>query len=276
MANLMDKPYKLLVVDIDGTLLGKGGAISAEDERALARVLKAGIQVSLSTGRVAQACLRIIEQLALDGYHIFSDGALVSNPKSGEEVYAEPISEELVREIVEFAHREEIIFDVYSSTHFYVERETWATDIRREFFGIIPTVIDLTDLWQKERIIKGTLVVRSAGEKARANRFYRHFRDRLGFSWTKTPAYPEVDFINVLAPAVSKGKALEALAGFLGIPLTEVMAIGDGANDAPVLSRAGLAVAMGNAPDDLKAVASHVTLDVEHSGVAAAIKKFLV
>lgn len=270
------KPYKLLVADIDGTLLGKSGAISPEDRNAVARARQSGIKVSLSTGRVTQACLGVLEQLALDGYHVFSDGALVANPRTGREVYAEPIGKDLVRQIVNFAHQEKIIFDLYTSTHFYVERETWASDIRRRFFGVQPTVTDFTDLWRKERVIKGTLVVRSAGEKAKASSFYRHFKGSLNLSWTKTPAYPEVDFINVIAPGVTKGKALEALVGFLGIPLAEVIAIGDGANDAPVLSRAGLAVAMGNAPDELKAIADFATLDVEHSGVAAAIDKFLL
>ena len=93
---------------------------------------------------------------------------------------------------------------------------------------------------------------------------------------TKTPAYPEVDFINVLAPEVSKGKALEALASYLGIALNEVIAIGDGANDVSLLSKAGLAIAMDNGTAELKAVADYVTLDVDHSGVAAAIERFLL
>jgi len=273
---LIKNPYKLLVVDIDGTLIDKNGAISAEDKDALARAGDSGIQVSLSTGRVVQACLRIISQLSLDGYHMFFDGALVSNPEKGEEVYVKPIGEELVRQIVDFVHLNEINLDLYSATHYFVERETWSTDIRRQFFGIEPTVIDFTNLWQKERIIKGTLVVLSAEERAKADNFRRQFKSSLHFSGTRTPAYPEVDFINVVAPDVSKGKALEALASFLGIPLTEVIAIGDGANDISLLSSAGLAVAMDNAPDELKAVADYVTLDVEHNGVAAAINKFLL
>ncbi len=264
------------MVDIDGTLLGKNGAISAEDKNALARACDSGIQVSLSTGRVIQACLRIINQLSLDGYHIFFDGALVSNPEKGEEVYVKPISEELVRQIVEFAHLNEINLDLYSATHYFVERETWATDIRREFFGLQPTIVDFTKLWPKERIIKGTLVVFSAEERAKADSFYRHFNSSLSFSRTGTPAYPGVDFINVLAYGASKGKALEALASYLGIPLTEVMAIGDGANDVSLLSKAGLAIAMDNASDELKAVADYVTLDVDHNGVTAAINKFLL
>lgn len=273
---LIKNPYTLLVVDIDGTLIDKNGAISAEDKDALARAGDSGIQVSLSTGRVVQACLRIISQLSLDGYHMFFDGALVSNPEKGEEVYVKPIGEELVRQIVDFVHLNEINLDLYSATHYFIERETWSTDIRRQFFGIEPTVVDFTNLWQKERIIKGTLVVFSAEERAKADSVRRQFKSSLHFSGTRTPAYPEVDFINVVAPDVSKGKALEALASFLGIPLTEVIAIGDGANDIPLLSSAGLAVAMDNAPSELKAVADYVTLDVEHNGVAAAINKFLL
>ena len=273
---LIKNPYKLLVVDIDGTLLGKNGTISAEDRNALARAGDSGIRVSLSTGRVVQACLGIINQLSLDGYHMFFDGALVSNTKKGEEVYVQPISEKLVRQVIEFAHLNEINLDLYSATCYFAERETWATDIRREFFGLQPTIVDFTKLWQKERIIKGTLVVFSAEERAKADSFCRHFKSSLNFSWTGTPAYPGVDFINVVAPDVSKGKALEALASYLGIHLTEVIAIGDGANDIPLLSSAGLAIAMDNAADELKVVADYVTLDVEHNGVAAAINKFLL
>ena len=58
--------------------------------------------------------------------------------------------------------------------------------------------------------------------------------------------------------------------------MNEIMAIGDGANDISLLSSVGLAIAMGNAPDEVKAVADYVTLDVDHSGVAAAINKFLL
>ncbi len=272
----MSKHYKLLVVDIDGTLLDRNGIISDEDTKALARAGAAGIRVSLSTGRSVKACTKVLSQLALDGYHIFFDGALVCNPKTGEEVYADPINTEIVRQMAEYIHGVEINMDLYSANRYFIERETWATEIRRKFFGLEPTLVDFTRLWQQERIIKGTLVVASAEEKSRANDFYLHFKDSLNFSWTGTPAYPGIDFINVLAPDVSKGVALKALTAFLGIPLAEVVAMGDGDNDIPLLSTAGLAIAVDNASAELKAVADYVTLDVDHSGVAAAINKYLL
>lgn len=268
--------HRLLVVDIDGTLINRTGDISAEDRQALARVIEGGIRVSLSTGRVGQACRKVIELLALDGYHVFADGALVADRQSELEIYVEPITRELVQEMVEFVHGHGIRIDFYSSRQFFVEQDDWATDIRRKFFGLEPTITDLGNVWQNERIIKGTLVVRSAEEKAQAEHFFRHFNDCLKFSWTTTPAYPDVDFINIISQEVSKGRALEELVSFLGIKMSEVVAIGDGDNDISLLSTAGLGIAMGNSPDGLKTVADHVVPDVEHSGVAVAIEKFVL
>ncbi len=275
----MDSPYKLLVIDIDGTLLGRGGNISAENREAIAQAGRRGIKVSLSTGRTMLASQRIINRLPLDGYHIFFDGALVMNLEQDKEVYVQPISPALVMEAVEFARLKDINLELYSTTQYFVERETWASDIRRQYFGIQPTLTDFTNIWQRERIIKGTVAVSSAEERAGADSLCRHFEGNLShlhFSWTATPAYPDVDFVNIVTLGVSKGKALEALASHLAIPLTEVMAIGDERNDVSLLATAGLAIAMGNATDEVKAVADHITLDVDRDGVAAAIKKFLL
>ena len=242
----------------------------------MAKAHDSGVQVSLSTGRATKACLSIIEQLSLDSYHIFFDGALVSSPSHGKEVYAQPIGKAVVRQMVEFAHSHNIDLELFSVTHYFVERETWSTEAHRQFFGIQSTIVNSTNLWERERIIKGGLVTTTPQEVAKAKLFCRQFSDSLHSSWARTPAYPDVDFINLLAPKVSKGKALETLASHLGVSLAEVIAVGDGTNDIPLLTSAGLAIAMGNAPDEVKAIADYVTLDVDQSGMAAAINKLLL
>ena len=273
---MADNPYKLLVIDIDGTLVAKDGSISPENREALAKVSDLGIGVSLSTGRAIRACLSIIGQLALDGYHIFFDGALVSTPGHDKEVYAQPLSRETVKQAVEFAHANDISIDLYSASHYFIERETWSSNIHSKFFGIEPTMTDFTGLWERERIIKGGMVATSPQEAAKARAIRDRFNSSLHFSWVRTPSYPGVDFVNIVAPGVSKGKALEALSAHLGINLSEIIAIGDGENDISLLTSAGLGIAMGNAPAEVKAVADEVTLDIEHSGLAAAVKKFLL
>ena len=99
---------------------------------------------------------------------------------------------------------------------------------------------------------------------------------RLQFTRTVTPVVPGLSFINITAPEVAKGKALQALASCLDIRTDEIMAVGDGTNDIPLHSAAGLGVAMQNAPDELKSVADYITADIEQSGVAQAVQKFLL
>jgi len=220
--------------------------------------------------------LGFISQLSLDGYHIFFDGALVSNPNQNEEVYVQPLEKTVVRQAIEFARLNDINLELYSATHYFVERETWATDIRRQFFNLEPTVVDFSQLWNQERIIKGGVTTSSRQEADKARSFHNQFNDSLHFSWSKTPAYPDIDFINIVDRKVSKGRALEVLVPHLGVSMSEVIAIGDGTNDISLLSLTGLAIAMDNAPDEVKAVADFITLDVDHSGVASAINKFLL
>jgi Cof subfamily protein (haloacid dehalogenase superfamily) len=269
-------PYKLLVVDIDGTLVGRDGTVSAEDKEALAQASGLGIQVALSTGRVPNASLSVINHLSLDGVHIFCDGALVSNPAQSQEVYVQPLDKSIVKEAIEFARASDIYLELYSATHYFVERETWATEIHHQFFGLEPKVVDFTKLWKRERIIKAELMTSTPQEVAKARDFYIQFDGRLNFSRVRTPAYPGVEFINVVDLGVSKGRALAALVVHLGVSMSEVMAVGDGVNDIPLLSAAGLAVAMDNAPAEVKTVAHYITLDVDRSGLATAIEKFLL
>jgi len=272
---LAGNSYKLLVVDIDGTLVNRHGTISDRDKEALSRVRESGIQVALSTGRGLQATLSVIKELSLDSYHISFDGALVSHPGSSEEIYVCPISKNLVRQMIDIARRCRIDLELFTVTHYFVEKETWSTDAHRDFFGVYPTIVDLRQVWEHERILKGGVVPTSFQEKARAEDFCRRLDHRLHLSLARTPAYPGIDFINILAPGVSKGKALEKLAAHLSVPLSEVMALGDGVNDVSLLTTAGLAIAMGNAADEVKEVADYVTLDVDHSGLAAAIDRFI-
>ena len=268
--------YKLLVVDIDGTLVMRAGEISAADRAALAGVREHGIGVSLCTGRAMVTGRLIVENLGLDGYHMFFDGGLVADPRTGDIVYARPLSRDVVRRAVEFACRNQLAFDLFGASSYLADKESWVTDIRRSYFGISPTIVDFDRLPEGESVIKGTLVVRSPEEKAGAERFRREFASELTLSNTVTPAFPGVDFINVVAPGVSKKGALDALVEHIGISLDQVMAIGDGVNDIPLITSAGLGVAMGNAPEKVKAVADYVTLDADHSGVAAAVVKFLL
>ena len=270
------RSFRLLVVDIDGTLLNRYGAIAAADRQALYRAAAAGIVVSLSTGRAINACRSILGGLALDtGYHTFFDGALVADPTSGDEVYVQPVPREIIREITDFIEGREMILELNSATHYFAERENWSVEVRRKFFSLEPTIGSFDGLWQTERIIKATAIVRTAEERAGFEALRDHFGDRLSYSWTRNDIARDADFINIIARGVSKGRALRELAEFLEAPLDQVAAIGDGGNDRSMLEAAGLGIAMGNAAEELKAAADLVVADVESNGVADAVARLL-
>ena len=268
--------YKLLVSDIDGTLIGKNRTISPEDKKALAQVMAAGVTVSLCTGRAPEGCTPILDELSLDGYHTFHDGALVINWETGHEIYAQAVKPATIKQAIDWSHAHDMEIELYSATQFFAERENWSTQIHIDYFNMPPVITDYLNVLKHETIVKMQTVITNPEEAEKVNRFCREFADLFHFSWVQSPSFPDKDFINILDPQVSKGNALTELAAYLGIRKEEIVAIGDGRNDVALLSAAGLAIAMQDAPAELKNIAHHVTLSVEESGVAAAIKKFLL
>jgi 5-amino-6-(5-phospho-D-ribitylamino)uracil phosphatase len=234
------------------------------------------MKISLCTGRAASSCKPVLTKLSLDGLHVFCDGALVCDAEQDKEVYVKSINEDLLKRFCTKASEFNLPIELYTSSELFIEQETWITDIQRKFFKIEPQVVNFNSIFNTKRIIKGGMIVSSPEEEARTLAFSFAFNNELDFSWAQTPAFPGTYFINVTSTGVSKGKALEALSSYLEIDLNEVIAIGDGINDISLLSTAGLSIAMGNASQELKAIADYVTANVEQSGVAQAIHKFLL
>jgi hydroxymethylpyrimidine pyrophosphatase-like HAD family hydrolase len=103
----------------------------------------------------------------------------------------------------------------------------------------------------------------------------REMENYCKMSWSLDPSN-NINFINAISRSVSKGDSLRNVADYLNIDLEQIMAIGDSFNDLPVFEVAGLSVAMGNAPEDLKKLADWVAPPVEKDGVAVAIEKFIL
>jgi Cof subfamily protein (haloacid dehalogenase superfamily) len=263
-------------LDVDGTLVNKQGQIGEPDRLAVRQAQDAGVMVVICTGRVIGACRSVLESLALKGPNIFFDGAVVYDISLAQPVYEQPISPEVVKRACELALLDDIPLDLFTFSGYFVSRLSWRTELRRRLFGLEATVADFNTLWQRERIIRGGIVLNTPEDENRVRAYGLTMRADFTLSWSTIPGCPGHHFINVLSQGVSKGRALQALAAYLAIPLSEVMAIGDGVNDISLLETAGLAIAMENAPASLKSLAAYITPDVENCGVAEAIRRFLV
>jgi Cof subfamily protein (haloacid dehalogenase superfamily) len=271
----MKNRYKLVVTDIDGTLVDKNGKISDIDRQAVNELRKAGVYVSLCTGRAARGCRKVLEELSLEGFHIFFDGALVCNADLSAAIYSQPVQAELMRQVCRFADLHRMALEVFTVKDFFISHPSRPASIHSGLMNYPPVITDFEKVCDAGNIIMGCIVTNSGEEEEKIKIFRSGFTDRLRFSWTKHPATPDYHYINITAAGISKGRAVEALIADLKLDKSEVMAIGDGANDVTLLSAAGLAIAMQNSPDDLKSVADYITPDIEHNGFAQAIRRFL-
>ncbi len=268
--------YELLVLDVDGTLVDSNGDISKKDIEAIQIARDRGVIVSLSTGRIPLACKWSLSKLQLDGFHIFIDGALVSDLDVKAVVRTQPIDRETVLEAVEFARSNKIYMEMYTIDKFYAEQANWTDEIHKNFFGACITLDDIEKVGKKYEILKMETIARYPEEYEKAELLKKKFSGKLRFSIARSPAFPGVDFVNIIEPVVSKGNALKQLANHFKTPLEKVVAVGDGLNDLSLLSDAGLGIAMDNAFDEVKAVADVITGSVDNGGVAEVIQNYFL
>ena len=269
--------YKLLVSDIDGTITDGDGVISAADLDAIQDIRQAGITLSLSTGRAARGCHKVLKRFPSEGFHIFFDGALVCNADQTEVIYARPITKDLLEKICNMAHSYGMTLELFSKAQYFVECEDPLAKVHSDLMDFKFVVTDFTVACNHESIVMGCLVMPVAEERIFKPLLSEFGNDnRLKFSWSMNPARPDIYLVNVINDDVSKGNALIALCAHLGFSLDQVAAIGDGSNDISLLETAGLAIAMQNAPPELKAVADYVTTDIAHNGFAQAVRKYLL
>ena len=266
--------YRMLVVDVDGTLVNKDGLISDEDKQAVWRLADSRVMVCLATGRVIDACKPILAELSLNNPHVFFDGALVYVVEGGYTLKSWPMEPALVREAVDFCREQDIYLELFARHQFFAEKANWSDDIHRKFFHVEPRVTSFSCIWEREEIFKAEILVHNDDEEAKLQLFKGHFGARMRYSVATSPAFPEVKFINILNPAVSKGEAVTALYMSAGLHRSEVVVIGDGHNDISMLKAGGISVAMGNAFEDVKEAAEYVTADVDNHGVAEAVNFF--
>jgi len=264
----------MAVIDVDGTLVNSEGNISEEDKLAVKRLQKSYVEVVLCTGRSAKSTLPVITGLGLKSFHIFCDGALIYNHTSAATAFSRPLEPATVREAVDFCRKNNLYLELYSTMKLFAEKPNSSDEINHSFFGVNPEFVNFDDILDKEPLLKAEMLIRNKEDAARVKLFKDNFGDTFNYSVAHSPAYPDVDFVNILHPQVSKGAAVKKIMTDYGYLPAEVIAIGDGLNDISMLEAVGASVAMGNAFDEVKKVANYITETVDNHGVASAINFF--
>jgi Cof subfamily protein (haloacid dehalogenase superfamily) len=260
--------YRLLAVDLDGTLIGPDLVVRPAVRDAIAGLLARGVVVVLATGRMFVSSRPFADLLGITAPIICYQGALIRELVGEQRIIRHrPVPLRLAREIARFARERDLTMQVYLDDRAYVARVTEGSAYYAALNSI--HVFPVGDLVAFLRRRPTKIVFVSGPEGARP--LALEVASRWG--GVAQVVQSNVRFVEVTAPKVSKGSALRALARRLGVQCEEIVAIGDQDNDRSLLEAAGFRVAMGNAIPALKAVADLVAPSVEEDGVAWAIRE---
>jgi Cof subfamily protein (haloacid dehalogenase superfamily) len=264
--------YKLLALDLDGTVMGPDLVIPESVRLAVAGLLRRGVYVTIATGRMFAATRTYAEQLGLGGAVICYQGAMVCDLGSGEQLAHFPMPAAEAAEAAEALLEEQICMIAYQHEKLVVSGPSPELD---RYLAFHPHAVEIV----VEPNIPGRLAadpptkilfVAEPGVVTRQlERLTPQFAGRLA-----TTRSHEL-FGELTALGVSKGAALAALAARLGVAREEVVAIGDQENDLSMIAWAGLGLAMGNAIPEVQRAAAAVLPSVAEEGVAYAIRRYL-
>lgn len=275
MENTLRKStYSLLAMDLDGTLVNGAKVITPRTLRALKEAQQKGVQIVISTGRPVEGAMHIVEQLEMTqrgGFLVSYNGALVHDCLTGDEIFSCPVPDRHIPFLLQRALENDCAFVVYQGD------VVLTTDAASEYVRYsgrnnhLP-VRETRDFLAEANppFYKGLIVGEPSQMPSLRDRLTEEMRGELDFCLS------EPFFLECVAPGVSKMGGIEAVLRRTGIPIEQVIAIGDSDNDVSMIQKAGLGVAMGNARENAKLAADAVTASNEEDGVADIIERYLL
>lgn len=263
----------MLALDIDGTLLNPCGEITRRVHDAVARAIRSGMLVTLATGRNLRAALPVAEALGIPAPLVVNNGALVIHPASGQVLLHRPLGPATANRAV--ALLQQLGMAVFLSRLSLTEPDLFyerppalpEADFRMgRAADQVQLVENLAEIAEAVQPLKVMTLDRTAAVESAAQHLERCLSDQCHL--LVTPERPGCALLEVSAPGVNKAAGLERLAGLYGIHPNEIVAFGDNRNDLEMLQFAGLGVAMGNASEEVRAVARAITATNGEDGVA--------
>lgn len=262
--------YKIMAVDMDGTLLNDKDEITPRTEEAIKSLVDKGVVFTLCTGRPLQGIKRYIDQLRLDCPVITYNGAVIVHSKTGQILFSQDMDTAEARRVYNLAKEKNAMFIVWSQNRLYASELSEKTEFYEDITSTKAALLE-----DFEKLLSDGITKMLWYESPEILDGYIEELKQAGFentTFTKSRAY----FLEFFSNRTSKALAMAKLGEYYGITKDEMIAAGDQTNDLPMIQYAGLGVAMGNAVDSVKAAADTVTDTNINEGVAQFIEKYLI
>jgi Cof subfamily protein (haloacid dehalogenase superfamily) len=264
---------KLIVLDLDDTLLRDDHSISNRTKVALMKAQENGVKVALASGRSTFGMVACAEELSLaeyGGFILSFNGGKIINYQLKEELFSSSLPLNAVKKLYEISQREGVFIHTYVGNEIITETDNPYTTIASGLSNMPINLVTSFVEGVKEEVGK----VLMCGDPDKMKVVEAKLKTELADDFSVMRSKPF--FVEFTEKGVTKGTSLSHLIRKFGIKREEVLAIGDSYNDHEMITFAGLGVAMGNAPDDIKVIADHVTDTNMNDGVAKTVEEFVL
>lgn len=245
--------YKVVFIDIDGTLVNEEKQIPNDALEAIEDLQKKGIEVVLATGRAPYFFTHIREKLNINSYLCFN-GSLVVH--KGEIIYDKAISKDTLEKLETLAleHNHPIVFQGRKK---YRSKHNQHPHVLESFASLkVEVPLYHEQYWKEEEIYQSLLYCQEHEEDL----YHESFSDIHFVRWHRLA-------MDVIPKGGSKATGIKVMLDHIGLSTSEAVAFGDGLNDKEMLSFVGMGIAMGNAHEEVKPFAKYVTKSVDQGGL---------
>jgi hypothetical protein len=285
----MTRPADVLVLDLDGTLLGSDGLVSDRNRHAVRRARDAGLEVIIATGRTWIEARAIMQGVDHDGFMIAAGGSVLCRADTGETLdrceVCPTVVADVAEALVENGHRLLVLKDRHATGYDYLTVGSAELDPASAWwFRMHPVEARHIRHLHGDEHPEHSLRVGAVATRERLEPIAKLLRDTLGPRATlqhwgavteREATGSATHLLEVFAARVNKWTMVERLCAAHGFDVGRIAAVGDGLNDRELIAGAAVSYAMGNADDIVRASAHHIVAHHDHAGVAEAIDHLL-
>lgn len=288
--------YKLVAIDLDGTLLNSYGEISVENKNAIKKASENGVNIVLASGRMPSSVKNIAKEIGADKYIISGNGTLIYDLQKEQIIYDAFMEKEKVLQIIKICEENSIYYNVYTQNSviakslnynilYYHNENSKKPEEKRTNINIVDNVYKFIQDNYNLNILKMTIcdndkiifsgIIRKLKMIPDIEVLEVEHMSRKNIKSGTKDVSLEYFYTEISNKNVNKWTAIQFLMNKLNIKKEEVMAIGDNANDKEMVENAGLGVAMGESMLKANNIGDVFVKDNNSSGVAEAINKYI-
>ena len=285
--------YKLVAIDLDGTMLNQYGIITEKTKKAISKAQEKGVEVMIASGRAITSVKRFSKEINSNKYFISGNGAITYDIKNNKILYENILSKTKALKIIKICEENSIYYNVYTengiiaknlsyNTLYYYKDNLTKPDENRTHINIVENVYDYFEQ-REEKILKIMIcdehktvfnsIVRKLKELSEIEVLEVSHMSRKIIKQGTDEIALEYFYTEVSAKDVDKWNALEEIIGLMNISKEEVVTIGDNANDLKMITNAGLGVAMGESAPYVKQSADIIAPTNDEDGIAIILNK---